>query len=177
MRLPAFAAVFLLVFTFLTLGCRTSAPTPTNSSPKSSNKEEPAPTVGESSSKGDKSVRELTSEELAVVNSICQKVLKDYFGNSIVGWSDYTLNRFPEHIFGPPKGENLRASVTLVSAHVPDTAYDSEKELKSKLKELVTKQGASNGGKKYQISDSFVALEPAGDETMVTILPVKVSIF
>jgi|GEM_PF-6986491 len=148
-------------------------------------KERPSPAAEEDSFlEGDKTITELTAEELSVANGICQKALKDYFGGSVIAWYQTTFHYLPtsDEDMVPAEGTKLQVPITLVSASVP-TAYDLP-EIKRKLKEGVANLEAARGGRRYRIYKGLVHVNPGGgggsigmSYDMVTIIPYSIIVY
>jgi len=133
-----------------------------------------------------KEITELTPEELEVVNSICQKALKDYFGDQIVAWYRTIYNYLPasdeDAIADFSKMKKLMNPIAVVSVTGIGLSYQFDK-IKRELKGEVAKLEASYYGKSFRVSKSFVMVEPGGgggsihmSYDKVTIIPCKVTI-
>lgn len=136
---------------------------------------------------GIKEISDLSSEELDVANGICQKVLKDYFGDSAIAWYNTTYNYLPtsDEDIVPDLStmKKLITPVKVVSVIGVAIAYRFDK-VKRELKQRIVQLEASHHGKRYHIVKSLVLVEPGGGGgTMgmsydkVTIIPYVVTIY
>lgn len=136
----------------------------------------------------EKDITDLDSNEIKVVKSLCQQVLKMYFNKTnktIIAWNRTTYNFLPtsDNIGRGDIGTKLDTPISFIGVIATDLSYEAKK-IQIELKQMVTSYGTKNDiGQKFRITKVLVLIDLGGaggtmysSNDVVTIFPLKVNI-